>query len=71
MTKDAKVSVVAGGESDPKAASEATTMLTIFTVSGGTGETAERVAHAVLMQFGNAPTRLVRRDNSGPDREAV
>ena len=63
MTKDAKVSVVAGGESEPKAASEATTMLTIFTVSGGTGETAERVAHAVLVQFGNAPTKLVRRDN--------
>ena len=36
-------------------------MLTVYAISGGTGETAERVAHAALAQFENAPTNLVRR----------
>ena len=36
-------------------------MLTVYVVSGDTGETAERVAHAALAQFENAPASLVRR----------
>jgi [pyruvate, water dikinase]-phosphate phosphotransferase / [pyruvate, water dikinase] kinase len=35
-------------------------MLTVFVVSDGTGETAERVVQAALTQFGNAPVELVR-----------
>lgn len=36
-------------------------MLTIYAVSGGTGETAERVAYAALAQFENAEATIVRR----------
>ncbi len=36
-------------------------MLTIFVVSDATGETAERMVRAALVQFGDAPVRLVRR----------
>ncbi len=36
-------------------------MLTVFVVSDATADTAERVAKAALVQFGDAPVRLVRR----------
>jgi len=36
-------------------------MLTIFVVSDATGETAERVVDAALVQFGDAPVEVVRR----------
>lgn len=36
-------------------------MLSVYVISGGTGETAERVARAALAQFENAPINLVRR----------
>ncbi len=36
-------------------------MLRIFVVSDATGETAERVVQAALVQFGDAPVELVRR----------
>ena len=36
-------------------------MLTVYAISGGSGETAERVARAALSQFENAPVNLVRR----------
>ena len=36
-------------------------MLTIYAVSDGTGETAERVVQAALTQFDNAPVHLVQR----------
>jgi regulator of PEP synthase PpsR (kinase-PPPase family) len=36
-------------------------MLTIFIVSGATGETGDRVARAALAQFENAPASVVRR----------
>ena len=35
-------------------------MLTVFLVSGGTGETAEAIAHAALAQFSGATVNLVR-----------
>ena len=35
-------------------------MLTIFIVSDGSGETAERFTNAALTQFGDAPTNVVR-----------
>ena len=38
-------------------------MLTVFVVSGGSGETAGRVAHAVLLQFENASATVARRGN--------
>ncbi|MBN2293271.1 MAG: kinase/pyrophosphorylase [Pirellulales bacterium] len=36
-------------------------MLTVYVISGGTGETAERVARSALAQFEDAPIKLVRR----------
>jgi [pyruvate, water dikinase]-phosphate phosphotransferase / [pyruvate, water dikinase] kinase len=36
-------------------------MLTVFVVSDGTGETAERVVQAALVQFQDAPVELIRR----------
>jgi [pyruvate, water dikinase]-phosphate phosphotransferase / [pyruvate, water dikinase] kinase len=36
-------------------------MFTVFVVSDATGETAERVVKSALVQFQNAPVRLVRR----------
>lgn len=36
-------------------------MLTVYAISGGSGKTAERVAHAAISQFENAPTNLIRR----------
>jgi len=36
-------------------------MLTVFIVSDATGKTAERMARAALMQFGDAPVKLARR----------
>ena len=36
-------------------------MLTLFAVSDASGETVEQVARAALVQFGDAPVRLVRR----------
>ncbi len=38
-------------------------MLTIMVVSDATGETAERVVRAALVQFRNAPATIVRRGN--------
>lgn len=36
-------------------------MLTVFIVSDATGKTAERLARAALMQFGDTPVKLARR----------
>ncbi|MFB3060034.1 MAG: kinase/pyrophosphorylase, partial [Candidatus Binatia bacterium] len=36
-------------------------MLTIFVVSDATGETAERVVRSALVQFEEAPARVIRR----------
>ena len=36
-------------------------MLTIFVVSDATGDTAQRMMRAALVQFQDAPVRLVRR----------
>jgi [pyruvate, water dikinase]-phosphate phosphotransferase / [pyruvate, water dikinase] kinase len=38
-------------------------MLTVYIVSDGTGGTAERMARSALIQFENAPVKLVRRPN--------
>lgn len=44
-------------------------MLTVFVVSDATGDTAQRLLQAALVQFQNAPVRLVRRAHVRSPRE--
>jgi [pyruvate, water dikinase]-phosphate phosphotransferase / [pyruvate, water dikinase] kinase len=44
-------------------------MLTVFVVSDATGDTAQRMVRAALVQFENAPVRLVRRSHVQKPRQ--